>query len=1018
MHYSRLNIILGWLSFAIALVVYTLTLEPTVSWWDCGEFIACSYKLLVGHPPGAPLFLLMGRIFTLLTSDPEKVAMMVNFMSALASAFTILFLFWTITHLAKKMVDEGDPESASNRWKVFGAGLTGALAYTFSDSFWFSAVEGEVYATSSLFTAVVFWAILKWENIADEKHADRWLILIAYLMGLSIGIHLLNLLAIPAIVLVYYYRRYTFSRAGLLKALGVSVLLLGVIMYGIIQGLVLMASKFELLFVNGLGMGFNSGVIIYSVLVIGFVVFGIAYTRKKGLVMWNSVLTGLAVILIGYSSYATIVIRSLANPPMDMNDPQNVFSLLSYLNREQYGDRPLVTGHNFTDEIKRDAQGYAVIEYNKPVYRMDSLTGKYIVSNRKPELLYADRKTLFPRMYSSEPDHITEYREWTNLEEGEDVETAHNLQFFVNYQLGFMYFRYFMWNFVGRQNDIHSQGSMMEGNWLSGIKFIDELRLGDQDDLPDRFRNMESRNTYYFFPFLLGLLGLLFHYSRDKKGFWVTMMLFLFTGIAIVIYLNQTPNQPRERDYAFVGSFYAFSIWIGLGIPGIADAFRKYEKSRLMLPLVVIISLLAVPGLMAYENWDDHDRSGRYTARDIARNYLNTCEKDAIIFTNGDNDTYPLWYVQEVEGIRTDVRVVNTMLINSEWNIRQIMQKAYESEPLPLTLPMEQYIDGVNNSFFVIEDPENRRVRLQTIMEGIKTGNRLFSQKTRMGDEVTVIPTNHLILPADSAIVFGLGIVDREDAEEYTDPLLWSLSGGQMLKSNLVTLDILSSFNWERPVYFVAGGNDGAMNMEKFFQLEGLAFRIVPIETPGRNFFTYGRIEPEILDKHLMEDFTWGRMNEKDVYLDHYNLRTLSVIRFRKNYVRLANAWLEEGDTIRAEEVLDRCMDLSPHSKIPYDYFVSGISYPDQNNNIIRNTGVIESYYRCGAIEKGNALMLEFMAILEQDFLYYQKLKTRHKPRFAQEFMQSRNMYEEMVKIAGEYGQSEFLRRNVVGIYD
>ncbi|MBE0653623.1 MAG: DUF2723 domain-containing protein, partial [Bacteroidales bacterium] len=622
-NYSRWNIILGWATFLAALITYIMTLEPTASWWDCGEFIACSYKLLVGHPPGAPLFLLMGRLFTLFTSDPEKVAYMVNLMSALFSAFTILFLFWTITHLAKKFFAEGEL-TTENTILVLGSGLVGALAYTFSDTFWFSAVEGEVYATSSLFTAVVFWAILKWENIADEKHANRWLILIAYLMGLSIGVHLLNLLAIPAIVLVYYFRRYKVTQQGVIKAVLLSILILGVIMYGIIQGLVLIATKFELLFVNGFGMGFSSGVIVYSLIILAGIPLGIWYTYKKGRVLWNSVLTGLAVILIGYSSYAMIVIRSLADPPMDMNNPENVFNLLSYLNREQYGDRPLLTGHYFSDDIKRDPQGYAVINETKPVYVKDSLSGKYNIAYRKPELAYDEPVKLFPRMYSRDQSHIQAYRSWGGVREGEKAHFGNNLKFFISYQLGHMYFRYFMWNFAGRQNDNQSHGSLVDGNWISGIKFLDEFRLGDQDLLPDRYKNMESRNRYFLLPFILGLLGLLFQISRDIKNFWVVMFLFFFTGIAIVIYLNQTPLQPRERDYAYAGSFYAFTIWIGLGVLAIFDSLKKYRRKNLSAVLIVVACLAFVPVLMALENWDDHDRSGRYTARDIARNYLNS----------------------------------------------------------------------------------------------------------------------------------------------------------------------------------------------------------------------------------------------------------------------------------------------------------------------------------------------------------------------------------------------------------
>ena len=1009
-NYSRWNIILGWVTFLAALITYILTLEPTASWWDCGEFIACSYKLLVGHPPGAPLFLLMGRLFTLFTSDPEKVAYMVNLMSALFSAFTILFLFWTITHLAKKFFAEAEL-TTENTILVLGSGLVGALAYTFSDTFWFSAVEGEVYATSSLFTAMVFWAILKWENIADEKHADRWLILIAYLMGLSIGVHLLNLLAIPAIVLVYYFRRYKITQQGVIKAVLMSIVILGVIMYGIIQGLVLMATKFEILFVNGFGMGFNSGVIVYSLIILAGIPLGIWYTFKKGRVLWNSVLTGLAVILIGYSSYAMIVIRSLADPPMDMNNPENVFSLLSYLNREQYGDRPLLTGHYFTDDIKRDPQGYAVINETKPVYVKDSLSQKYNIAYRKPELAYDEPVKLLPRMYSRDQSHIQAYRSWGGVREGEKAHFGNNLKFFISYQLGHMYFRYFMWNFAGRQNDNQSHGSLVDGNWISGIKFLDEFRLGDQDLLPDRYKNMESRNRYFLLPFILGLLGLLFQLSRDIKNFWVVMFLFFFTGIAIVMYLNQTPLQPRERDYAYAGSFYAFTIWIGLGVLAIFDSLKKYRRKNLTAVLVVATCLVFVPMLMAIENWDDHDRSGRYTARDIARNYLNSCEKDAIIFTNGDNDTYPLWYVQEVEGIRTDVRVVNLMLINSDWNIRQLRTRFYESAPIPLSLSMDNYSENSNAGFYVLEDPSKRKIRLETIMQGINSRNSLFLQKTVRGDEVTVIPSNRLLLQVDSSMVVSGGIVKEEIADQIVSPLEWTLPQGQMNRGNLVQLDILASFNWERPIYFVAGGNEGALNLEEFFQMEGLAYRVVPVSTPGKDFFNLGRIDPEILHENLMEKFSWGGMEKEDVYLDYYNRRTFSVIRFRKNYVRLAEEWLLEGDTLKAEQVLDRCMELAPHSRLEYDYYISGLTYPDENGNLLEQSGIIETYYRCGAIEKANRILLEFSNILMQDLDYYNALNPRHKSRFNNEYYQSRGIYERLLELVERYNQESLIEQ-------
>jgi len=1003
------NISLGWLSFAIATAVYIMTLEPTVSWWDCGEFIASSFKLQVGHPPGAPFFLILGRIASLFASSAENVAYMVNLLSALASSFTILFLFWSITHIAQRLKRDKEDIGLRDQILILGSGLVGSLAYAFSDTAWFSAVEGEVYGTSSLFTAVVFWAILKWENVADEPHANRWLILIAYLMGLSIGVHLLNLLAIPAIVLVYYFRKYTYSLKGMLQALGLSILILGVIMYGIINGLVKIASWFELLFVNGFGMPFNSGVLIYTILLVGLIVFGVWYTQKHGKVILNTAILCFAVIVIGYSSYATIVIRSHANPPMDENNPQHVFSLLSYLNREQYGDRPLLFGHNFDAEIARNREGYAVIKETKKVYRKDEEQGKYVVAYRKPELTYATGSGFMPRMYSREPSHINEYKRWGVIGEGESPGMINNIVFFINYQVGHMYLRYFMWNFAGRQSDEQSHGSLVNGNWISGVGFIDAYRLGNQNTLPDKYRDNPSRNRYYFLPLILGIMGFLFHFSNNKKNFLVVGLLFFMTGIAIVLYLNQTPMQPRERDYAYAGSFYAFCIWVGLGVFGLFDTLKKAWKNHIAAGAIVSLSIVFVPILMAAENWDDHDRSGRYTARDIARNYLDTCEKNAILFTNGDNDTFPLWYVQEVEGYRTDVRVVNLMLFNTEWYIDQMKMKAYDSEVLPITLPNTKYADGINSSVYVKTD--SRKINISTLVEGIKSEHSLFRERTIRNELVDVLPTANLILDVDTAKVISNGTVKPENSHLIESPISWTLRDIPISKANLLQLDILAHNNWERPIYFVAGGNDGTLGLEDYFQMDGLAYRLVPIKTKSPDFYyELGRIETDILYKNLMEKYKWGRMNEPDVYLDFYNTRTLGVIKFRKTFVRLAEALVAEGETDKAVEVLDRCMDLAPHNKVPYDHFISGVTYSEgQGKTPVHYSGVIEAYYKCGQFDKANAILMDFVQILQQDIQYYQSLGARFKKRFENEAYQSQSLYNELIYLADLYKQESVL---------
>ncbi len=724
-NFRRYNLILGWGVFLIALIVYLLTMEPTASFWDCGEFIATAYKMEVGHPPGAPFFMVLGRFFTLFAGgDVTKVAVTINVLSATASAFTILFLFWTLTHLVRKFYNKEEQKSPAAMISIFGAALVGSLAYTFSDSFWFSAVEAEVYSMSALFTAVVFWAILKWENVADEPGSNRWLILIAYLMGLSIGVHLLNLLAIPAIIMVYYFRKYNPTVKGVIAALAVSVGILGIVNYMLIPGLTGIAGKFELIFVNGLGLPFNSGVIVYALLLFGAMIFGIYLTHKRGKVLWNTILLGLFVIIVGYSSYAIIVIRSAANTPLDESNPDTVFSLLSYLNREQYGDNPLVYGAFFNYRPTS-------IEEGKPSYYKGEDNYYKVDKNREYEY-DSEAKGIFPRMWSTQDRHANEYIYWGKMSEAElydvrrDAEGnpmmnqmggysydhskaigrpsfGQNMRFFFRYQVGYMYLRYFMWNFAGRQNDIQGHGELTKGNWISGIKFIDQSRLGPQRDMPASIVDNKAHNKYYLLPLLLGLAGAFFHYKKHQKDFWIVGLLFLMTGFAILVYLNQYPIQPRERDYAYAGSFYAFAIWIGIGVAGLIEWAFKWKRSVVSAGVLVIASLILVPGIMAKENWDDHDRSDRYTAPAFARNFLNSCLPGGVIFTNGDNDTFPLWYIQEVEGFRTDVRVVNLSYLTADWYIEQMKTTFYDSEALPISMEKEHYIQGKRDYAYLVE---------------------------------------------------------------------------------------------------------------------------------------------------------------------------------------------------------------------------------------------------------------------------------------------------------------------------
>ncbi|MCG8700328.1 MAG: DUF2723 domain-containing protein [Bacteroidales bacterium] len=959
------NRILGWLVFFIAAFVYISTAEPSTSLWDCGEFIASAFKLQVGHPPGAPFFMILARVFTFFAGgNLENVAFMVNCLSAVASAFTILFLFWTITHLGLKITgrEEIKPYQIV---AVLGSGLVGALAYTFSDTFWFSAVEGEVYALSSFFTAIVFWAILKWENIADERYANRWLILIAYLMGLSIGVHLLNLLAIPAIVLVYYFRKYETTQKGVIYALLVSVGILGGVMYGVIPGVVWLASKFELLFVNGFGLPYNSGVMIYAVLLLGGLGFGIYYTHQHKKVILNTAMLVITVMLIGYSSYSMIVIRSLANPPMDENSPETVFLLQKYLNREQYGDRPLFSGQYFNAPV---------VDYIEGSPRWTRKDGKYIITSHKNSYAY-DQKytTVFPRMWSSDPNHVREYLSWGRVEErdvykprrnketgqvqlGRDGKPvydrstpnkkptmAQNIRFFLSYQIGHMYMRYFMWNFVGRQNNQQSHGELLKGKYISGINFFDKnfRDVGDIKDMPDDMKNDKSRNTYYFLPFLLGLIGFLFHALRHPKDFWVTLMLFVLTGLAIVIYLNQNPIQPRERDYAYAGSFYAFAIWIGLGVIAIIELVGKSFRNVPASYGVTAACLLLVPVLMASENWDDHDRSGRYTARDIAYDYLNSCAPNAILFTNGDNDTFPLWYIQEVEGVRTDVRVVNLMLLNMDWYIDQMNRKAYDSDRLPISVSRDKYIEGTNDVAF-IQDRIDKPTNAKEIMAFFNSDAQGSKVRTNTGKSFDYIPARNFTLPVDSAKVVANGTVRPEDAHLIEKELVGKLKGSRLTKSDLIAFDIIAQNNWERPVYYVSTAHDAMFGLDQYLQLDGFAYRLVPIKTKDASSFEKGRINTTVLYDNLMNKFKYGRMYEDDVFLDNFHLRTLNIIRLRYRFNRLAQALIKEGDKERAKEVLDRCMEITPDKNIPYDMFMPSI---------------IDTYYELGEMDKANEII-------------------------------------------------------------
>ena len=1010
--YKLVNNVLGWLTFFVAAFVYCSTIEPTASFWDCPEFITTGYKLEVGHPPGAPFFMLTANLFSQFASDPSQVARMVNTMSALLSATTILFLFWSITHLARKLILKDWSEMTLGKLiAIQASGLVGALIYTFSDTFWFSAVEGEVYAYSSAFTAIVFWLILKWEDHADEPHSDRWLVLIAYMTGLSIGVHLLNLLCLPAIVLVYCYRRFPhIELKGSLLALVGSFVLVAAVLYGVVPGIITVAGWFELLFVNTLGCPFNTGEIIYIVLLVAIVIwaiyesyvdksfkrqnisfvlsvgmlgipfrgmtwgaailglvilaaiyFGLNYRKKigKDLVpvvtarFKNTALLCMLMLMIGYSSYAVIVIRSAANPPMDQNSPEDVFTLGSYLSRDQYGDSPLLYGQAYTSQVAYDVDGNMCVPKHKEgaaIWQRKEKASKdekdsYFVVSHKDKIIYA-QNMLFPRMHSSA--HAGAYENWMGGIEGTQVPydrcgepvmvkmptQMENIRFFLSYQCNFMYWRYFMWNFAGRQNDIQGNGEPEHGNWITGISFIDDWMLGDQSKMPAELKANKGHNVFYCLPLLLGLIGLFWQAWRGQRGirqFWVVFFLFFMTGLAIVLYLNQTPQQPRERDYAYAGSFYAYAIWCGLGVLAIYDMLKKKLKGNdVAVAGVVGVACLLVPIQMASQTWDDHDRSGRYTCRDFGQNYLMTLQDkgNPIIFTNGDNDTFPLWYNQETEGVRTDARVCNLSYLQTDWYIDQMKRPAYDSPSVPITWPRIDFCSGTND--YIEVRPAMKQQLLDFYREYPKEARAAFGDEpfevknimkywVRSKDNDThVIPTDTLYITIDKEAVRRSGMMMASDT--IPDRMVISLAGKRAIyKNDMMMLEMLAQCNWERPLYVATTvGSDNYMNLGDNFVQEGLAYRITPFNTkaPGaKNFDT------EKVYNNVMNRFKWGGLDKPGLYIDETVMRMCYT--HRHLLAQLAMQLIAEGQNAKAEKVLRKAEKVLPEYNVPYT-FLSG----------------------------------------------------------------------------------------------
>ena len=1008
-HFNIWNKVCAALAFVVSAVTYLLTIEPTASFWDCGEFIASSYKLEVGHPPGNPVFQLIARLFTLF-SEGQGAAVAVNAMSAICSALTIFFLYLTIVFLVKRIVKREDDGSyaLSSAITIFASGLVGALAYCFSDTFWFSAVEGEVYAMSSLFTAAVFWAMTKWYDQADEPHSLRWIVLIAFLMGLSIGVHLLNLLTIPCLFFLFYFRkkedgRYSFWQLAGVFLLSCVVLLL---VMAFIQYLPKTAAFFDRIFVNGFHLPFNSGAAFFMVLLLLLCFVGIYLSWKKDKVWLNTVILCFTTLVIGFSIFSIVIIRSSVKTPTNEYQPDNPYTLVRYLGREQYGSNPLIYGQTYDAAYELEDSWYWA-----------PMGDRYIKARGQVHPVYDSKtKMLFPRMWSSDERH-RDFYDWYVYDgasrprsvnvDGRSYEVptmGQNLKYFFGYQLNWMYWRYFMWNFVGRQNDIHSPvpGDPFKGNWESGVGFIDRLMLGDQRDAPEALLNNPGKNHYFFLPLLLGLIGLLFQSFRDKRGAWVTFLLFFMTGIAIVIYLNQPPYQVRERDYAYAGSFYAFSIWIGLGVAALAGWVNEKLGSgtaRVGGSLAVSLLCMGVPVLMACQNWDDHDRSNRYTAVEIARNYLNSVGENGILVTHGDNDTFPLWYAQEVENVRTDVRICNTSLLGTDWYIDQMKYACNKSAPLKLSVGPEQYLYGTNELVYIY-DKRDTVVPLKDVMAVFRSPKAKLTLSD--GSKVNYICSKRFSIPVNKENCLKYGIVPEKYADRIPDSITLTLKGRYLSKPELFMLDLLSNYEWDRPINMLSMGGEIEVGMKEYLLYDGFSFRFVPIKNSTKST-DIGLSDPDDLYHKMTEVFTWDALKRTDWLVDYQNYYTFcGVMSQRLLFVNAAKEMLKVGDKDRALELLNRCQECVPRENFPLDMSWMGFS------NELMVLEMISLYYYSGDADSARALAADFSEELISASVFYAEFYDYCK----REFDSERMVIASLVDMLIEEGDGE-LARNI-----
>lgn len=1030
--FKKWDTILGWIAFTASLITFGLTVEPTVSYWDCGEYIATSAKLQVGHPPGAPLFQMVGAFFAMFSAEPETVAKTINYMSVFSSAFTVLFLFWTITNLAKKLVLKNDTDFTTGKgMAVLGSGLVGALAFNFSDSFWFNAVEAEVYAMATFLMSLMFYLGLRWKDEMHLPRGNRWLVLIFLIVGLSFGVHFMALLTIPAIGMIYYFNNYKFSWKSFIIANVVSVAVLLFIFKLLLPSTLKFFGYLEVFFVNSIGMPFNSGTIIAGLIIITTFYFGLRYTRSKGYVELNTIVLCTMFVLIGFSTWLMVPIRANAGTVINENDPSDARLLLAYYNLEQYPETHLFYGPMYSDAYAGQDPVDPYID-EKPKYERDHKTGKYIIVNHYKDAALAPNRNqegFLPRMWSAEhaenymkitgplnirvkPEYSSEDRltqavgqfkrdlqtgaideeEYVNFikqfKEYLIVEKPtfwQNIQYLFEFQMGYMYWRYFMWNFTGRQDDIQGKYDN-HGNWLSGINFVDEARLGPQDHLPSDVLNNKGRNTYYFLPLILGIIGLVFQIKSNPKQWWVVFVLFMFTGLALKVYLNERPFEPRERDYALVGSFYMFSIWIGLGVYALFDELKKLLNPKILAPVITLVCMLAVPAVMAYQNWDDHDRSHKYTARAMATSYLDSVDKDkgSILFSIGDNDTFALWYAQEVEGYRTDVRVVNTSLFATDWYIDQMKSKAYESDPIPSQLTHDQYAYGVRDAIYY-QPLTEARWNIRDFMNWVGSDDKRTKVDFGNGQETVFYPTNKIRVPVNKENVLKSGIVRPKDSALIVDYIDIDLPKSVLPKNRILMLDLLANNDWERPIYFTGGSFSPAeyLWMKDYLQLDGLVYKLVPIKTPipENNPFEMGRIDSDLMYDIVMR-WDWGNSNDPHIYTDPETRR--NSISYRSNLARLSETLIKENQLDKAKNVLNLAMEKMPFGRFGYYVFLEPY---------------IDGYYKVGETEKARELFLQVASVYQEHIDYYSRMDMNEQKNRISEIVTNIERYRSLTDI-------------------